>query len=205
MSPFSAALTVRRTSHCHVLSTTPPTPARLYPSTQLVDSRRPTHVPSPSLAARPGAFCFLRTCFQHPGFMTWPPFSAPQSQHSTKWRFPAHFALSDSALLESEDVAFSFIRRHGSTCPRTTAPKRSQASPRGFHPTLHAARIGEADCKKAKGPHSRPACRPPRAAQGGSLPQARLCRQHQDQHCGHATKMEGVNEPFSRSISTVAN
>jgi hypothetical protein len=121
-----------------------------------------------------------------------------------KMAFFAHFALSDSAL-ESEDFAFSFIRRHGSTCPRTTAPKRSQASPRGFHPTLHAARIGEANCKKAKGPHSRPACRPPRAAQGRSLPQARLCRQHQDQHCGHATKMEGVNEPFSRSISTVAN
>jgi hypothetical protein len=66
MSPISAALTVRRTSHCHVLSTTSPTPARLDPSTQLVDSRRPTHVPS----ARLGAFCFLRTCFQHPGFRT---------------------------------------------------------------------------------------------------------------------------------------
>lgn len=32
----------------------------------------------------PGAFCFSRTCFQHPAFMTWHLFSAPKSQHITK-------------------------------------------------------------------------------------------------------------------------
>jgi hypothetical protein len=43
----------------------------------------------------------------------------------------------------------------------------------------------------SQSPSPRPNCLP-RATKGGLVPKARLCRHHEDQHCGHAAKMEKV-------------
>src|SRR5204863_5184403 len=45
---------------------------------------------------------------------------------------------------------------------------------------------------------------PPRAAQGGSLPPARLCRQHQGQHFRRAAKMEEVHDPRLSRLSVIS-
>ena len=52
-----------------------------------------------------------------------------------------------------------------------------------------SARSREADCETAVDPQH--------AALECSLPQARLCRQYQDQHCWHAAKVEEAKKPFS--------
>jgi hypothetical protein len=62
---------------------------------------------------------------------------------------------------------------------------------------FRAARSREADCETAIDPHGCTARSPPQAAQECSLPQARLCRQYQDQHCWHAAKVEEAKKPFS--------
>ena len=72
--------------------------------------------------------------------------------------------------------------------PLSTVRKRP--SPCGFHRR-------EADCETAIDPRGCTARSPPQAAQECSLPQARLCRQYQDQHCWHAAKVEEAKKPFS--------